>query len=197
VALPVVWGWARPQLPDFWAIGALRPLIPTKLPATWYGPASPPCEKFKTPSARQFWMQLRREELARLVFADVLARQALENILHPRIRSHWQAQIETWRNEGQARALVVIPLLFETKAESYFDKIICAACRPDTQWKRLAARGWNVSHIEQRMAAQMSIEEKITRSHYIVWTEGRMESLARQVDLMLARISGLNPETAT
>ncbi len=142
-------------------------------------------------------MQLRREELARLVFADVLARQALENILHPRIRSHWQAQIETWRNEGQARALVVIPLLFETKAESYFDKIICAACRPDTQWKRLAARGWNVSHIEQRMAAQMSIEEKITRSHYIVWTEGRMESLARQVDLMLARISGLNPETAT
>lgn len=132
--------------------------------------------------------RLRREELARVVFADVQARQALENILHPRIRSHWQVQIETWRSEGRARALVVIPLLFETKAESYFDKIICAACRSETQRERLTARRWSASHIEQRMVAQMSIEEKITRSDYIVWTEGGMESLGRQVDLVLARI---------
>ena len=132
--------------------------------------------------------RLRREELARIVFADVLARQALENILHPRIRSHWQAQIETWRSESRARAVVIIPLLFETKAESFFDVIICAACRPDTQRERLAARGWSASQIEQRMAAQMSVEQKIARSDYVLWTEGGMESLGRQVDLMLARI---------
>lgn len=129
--------------------------------------------------------QLRRDELARIVFADHSARRQLENILHPRIRSVWLAQIEVWRREGLALAVVVIPLLFETGAQSHFDKIICAACRPGTQQERLLARGWAAPHIAQRLAAQWPVEQKIARSDYVVWTEGRMESLARQVDLII------------
>ena len=125
--------------------------------------------------------QLRRDELARIVFADPSARQKLESILHPRIRNLWLAQIAIWRDEGHSLAVVVIPLLFETNAESQFDKIICAACLPVTQHGRLAARGWNPSHITQRIAAQFPIEQKIARSNYLVWTEGNLESAARQV----------------
>jgi dephospho-CoA kinase len=132
--------------------------------------------------------QLRREELARIVFADHATRQKLESILHPRIRSAWLAQIEIWRSEGPALAVVVIPLLFETGAQSHFDRIICVACRPETQRERLATRGWTTPHIAQRMAAQWPVEQKIARSDYVVWTEGRVESLARQVELILAGI---------
>ena len=39
-------------------------------------------------------------------------------------------------------AVVVIPLLFETQAESHFDKIICVACSAAVQRERLLARGW-------------------------------------------------------
>src|SRR2546422_610712 len=60
---------------------------------------------------------LRRDDLARLVFADPSARRTLEDILHPPIRQLWRAQIETWRAEGRTVAVVVIPLLFETHAE--------------------------------------------------------------------------------
>src|SRR4051812_47744819 len=44
--------------------------------------------------------QLRRDELAAIVFTDVSAREKLEAILHPRIRQRWLAQVETWRKEG-------------------------------------------------------------------------------------------------
>src|SRR5437763_2279580 len=52
---------------------------------------------------------LRRDALARHVFADSGARQELEGILHPRIRSEWKRQAQTWREEGHADAIVVIP----------------------------------------------------------------------------------------
>ena len=72
--------------------------------------------------------RLRREELAQIIFSDAAARKKLEAILHPRIRERWLAQVEIWRRENRPLAVVVIPLLFETRAESHFNKIICVAC---------------------------------------------------------------------
>src|ERR1017187_1326475 len=116
--------------------------------------------------------RLKRDELARLVFFDAGARKKLEAILHPRIRERWQAQVELWRQENCPLALVVIPLLFETAAETQFDKIICVACSPAAQRERLLARGWNADHIHQRILAQLPVAQKIAVSNYIIWTEG-------------------------
>ncbi len=131
---------------------------------------------------------LRRDELARIVFVSEAGRKKLEAILHPRIREHWLAQLESWRTEDCALALVVIPLLFETGAESHFDKVICAACSSAAQHERLAARGWSAEQIRQRIAAQLPVEQKISRSHYVLWTEGAPASHARQVERILGRI---------
>jgi dephospho-CoA kinase len=131
--------------------------------------------------------ELKRDELARLVFADAGARQKLEAILHPRIRAAWLAQVEIWRQEKCPLALVVIPLLFETAAENHFEKIICVACSPVAQRERLAARGWSPEQIRQRSAAQLPVEQKIARSHYVLWTEGKLESHAQQVSRVFDR----------
>ena len=131
--------------------------------------------------------QLRREELARIVFANPIARHQLEHILHPRIRQAWQQDLNTWRKAGHPLAVVVIPLLFETLAEGHFDKIICAACQPASQQERLAARGWTPEQIAQRIAAQLPIEQKMTRSHYVIWTEGQLDCTAGQVERILAK----------
>ena len=125
--------------------------------------------------------QLNREALARLVFTDDGARKKLEAILHPRIRARWQAQLATWRAEGKPMAAVVIPLLFETKAEGEFDMILCVACSTATQHQRLLARGWSAEQIQNRIAAQMPIEEKMLRSHHVIWTEAGMDVLAQQI----------------
>jgi dephospho-CoA kinase len=132
--------------------------------------------------------QLQRGELARIVFADARARKKLEAILHPRIRKCWLAQIETWRKENHPLAVVVIPLLFETQAESNFDKIICVACSAVAQRERLRARGWALKQIQQRIAAQMPVEQKIARSDFVIWTEGDLKNHSAQLDCVLQKL---------
>jgi dephospho-CoA kinase len=132
--------------------------------------------------------ELKRDELARLVFSDPAARKKLEDILHPRIRERWLAQIKIWRKENCAPAIVVIPLLFETQAESHFDKIICVACSTASQHERLLARGWTPEEIQQRIAAQWPVAQKISRSDFMVWTEGAPEIHAQQVGRILAKL---------
>ncbi|NBR85127.1 MAG: dephospho-CoA kinase [Proteobacteria bacterium] len=129
---------------------------------------------------------LRREELARRVFASDMSRRQLEAILHPRIRELWQAQVEAWRAAGVKLGVVVIPLLYETNAAKSFDKIICVACSPASQHQRLLARGWTPEQIQQRIAAQWPIERKLTQADYVIWTEGNPEVTMAQLDRILA-----------
>ena len=132
--------------------------------------------------------RLRRDELARIVFADAAAREKLEAILHPRIRERWLAQIEIWRRENRALAVVVIPLLFETRAESHFDKIICVACSAPAQRERLLARGWTPEQIRQRLAAQWPVEQKISRADFVVWTDGALDAHVRQLERIFVKL---------
>ena len=132
--------------------------------------------------------ELRRDELARIVFADAAARKKLEAILHPRIQERWFAQVETWRREDRALAVVVSPLLFETRAESHFDKIICVACSAENQRQRLLARGWTPEQIEQRIAAQWPVEQKIAHSDFVVWTDGDLDNHARQIERIFVKL---------
>ncbi|HTY87867.1 MAG TPA: dephospho-CoA kinase [Candidatus Acidoferrum sp.] len=130
--------------------------------------------------------RLRRDELARIVFADGAARRQLEAILHPRIREGWQTQVENWRGENQPLAVVVIPLLFETGAEPAFHKIICVACSAAAQRERLLARGWTPEQIRQRLSAQWPIDQKIARSDFVIWTDGELDVHTRQLEQVLA-----------
>jgi dephospho-CoA kinase len=132
--------------------------------------------------------KLSRAGLARIVFADNSARGKLEAIIHPRIRSAWKDQAECWRRENHPAGAVAIPLLFETKAQSDFDAIICAACGEATQWIRLLSRGWSQEEIRQRIQSQWPVSEKMALSHYVVWTEGSLESHAEQLERILQSI---------
>jgi len=129
--------------------------------------------------------RLRRDELARRVFADPAARNELEAILHPRIRQLWRAQVEAWRAESRPLAAVVIPLLFETKAETDFDATICVACSAPTQRERLLARGWSDEQIAQRLSAQWPPEKKMAKADYVIWTEAGLDVHATQLDRIL------------
>jgi dephospho-CoA kinase len=126
--------------------------------------------------------RLRREAMADHVFSNPDARRKLEAILHPRIRALWLAQVEDFRRAARPMAVVVIPLLFETGAESSFDAVVCVACTPSTQRERLAARGWSPEETARRIGAQLPVEEKLARSRFVIWTEGDLALHAAQVD---------------
>jgi dephospho-CoA kinase len=133
--------------------------------------------------------RLRRDEVARIVFADDARRRQLEGILHPRIRELWLAQVEAWRAERRTIGVVVIPLLFETGAEKEFDAIICTACSASSQHRRLEARGWNAAQIEQRIASQWPLQKKMDLSRFVIWTEPRLEIHAAQVQRVVASLA--------
>lgn len=135
--------------------------------------------------------QLRRDQLANLVFGDAVARQKLEAILHPRIRERWLAQVETWKRENCPVAVVVIPLLYETRAHPHFDRIICVACSENSRHERLKARGWTQSQIKARIAAQMPATEKIARADFVIWSEGALENHSRQADCILDHVAAI------
>jgi len=129
--------------------------------------------------------RLRRGALAERVFSDFPALRQLEGILHPRIRELWRAQIAAWAAESRSLAVVVIPLLFETDAQTSMDATICVACSGATQCERLVARGWSPRQIEQRIAAQWPVERKIALADSVVWTEGTLEAHAGQLERIL------------
>jgi len=131
--------------------------------------------------------RLRRAELARIVFADERARRTLEAITHPRIRQLWHTQMAAWEAAGVPRAIVVIPLLYETGAERELDRVVCVACSRATQHQRLRQRGWSEADIQARSAAQWPVEEKIARADHVIWPEGSLWAAEAQVDLLLGR----------
>jgi dephospho-CoA kinase len=133
-------------------------------------------DQILTPDGR-----LNRQGLASQVFGDPAALRQLEQILHPRIREVWRAQVASWAAAGNPLAAVVIPLLFETQAQTESDATVCVACSAGTQQLRLRERGWSRDQIEQRLAAQLPIEQKISQSDYVVWTEAGVEVHAEQL----------------
>jgi len=129
--------------------------------------------------------RLLRPALAQIVFSSSAKREQLERILHPSIRRHWLAQVAEWRGNHIKLGVVVIPLLYETGAESHFDSVLCVASSFWTQQERLRARGWSEKQIQQRLTAQWPIEKKIAAAPHVVWTEGDMVIHERQLERVL------------
>ncbi len=126
--------------------------------------------------------ELRREALARLVFSDPAARRRLEALLHPRIRERWQAEARRWQADGANQGVVVIPLLFETGAETELDTTMCVACSAATQQTRLRERGWSDEEIAARNRAQWPVEKKMARATFVLWNEAGLDVLRAQLD---------------
>lgn len=127
---------------------------------------------------------LARDRLRDLVFRDGNARKILESILHPRIRQAWVS-----RTGGGGLLLAEIPLLYETGAESYFDRIIVTACSRASQIQRMVSgRGLSKELAEQIIRAQLDLEEKIFRADWVVWTDCPLDVTIHQISLISQKV---------
>jgi dephospho-CoA kinase len=131
--------------------------------------------------------ELDRPAMARAVFSNERLRKQLEAILHPRIRAAWITQAKEWRQTGLARAIIVVPLLYETGAEGEFDQIICVGTSDCTQRQRLALRGWTELEIRQRNNAQWPIARKMEMAHGVIWNESPLEICEEQCERLIER----------
>jgi len=127
---------------------------------------------------------LDRKKLGAIVFADPAKRKELERITHPAIRAEMKDRMRRFEEEDPDRLIVVdVPLLFESGLESYFDKIMVVYVPRDEQKRRLMARdSLTEEEAEQRLKAQMDIEEKKRRADIVIDNSGPLDETERQLD---------------
>jgi dephospho-CoA kinase len=125
--------------------------------------------------------QLDRARLGELVFGDHAARRDLEAIVHPAVRRGIESFFTALPPETPF-AVADIPLLFETRRDRDFDKVIVAACAPASQIERVVARdGLSRNDAERRIAAQLPIDEKVRRADFVIRTDGTFQETDAQV----------------
>ena len=104
------------------------------------------------------------------VFADAAARLRLEAILHPRVRQECLDSLEKAATRGAELFVADVPLFFEKGFDFGQNQVLVVASSRSTQIQRLKARGgFDDSLIESILAAQLPVQEKMSRR---MWFSG-------------------------
>ncbi|HVL30139.1 MAG TPA: dephospho-CoA kinase [Sphingomicrobium sp.] len=126
-----------------------------------------------------------RERLSAFVLTDRDQLAALEMIVHPAVVRARERFID--ENRGAPALLFEIPLLFETRAEGDFDKVIVVSAPPEVQRQRVLAReGMNEAKLAGLLARQLPDDEKRERADFVIDTRGSLDETRAQVDAILA-----------
>ena len=117
---------------------------------------------------------LDRKKLGKIVFANKAKKEILEKILHPHIRTlftekaknHWVSV----KNSDHPFIFYDIPLYFETSYQHpWIRKVVTVAASKPTCLQRIMKRdGLNEEDANRRIESQISIEEKIKRSDFVI-----------------------------
>ena len=124
-----------------------------------------------------------RKRIAAEVFADEAKRRALEARLHPRVKEKIDSFLcSSSPSIFTSDRLAIIPLLIEVQWEDNFDIICCVTSGRETQVSRMmTTRGYSREEAEARLKAQLPVEEKAAKSHYVIDNDGSAEELKSKV----------------
>lgn len=129
--------------------------------------------------------RLDRAELRQRVFTDGEARQALEAILHPRIRAEVVARVEA--TAGAPYVVIDIPLLAETVSayRPLLDRILVVDCDAGTRRQRVMLRDdISAEQVDAMIAAQASDESRLALADDVLVNQGSLEELADRVSAL-------------
>lgn len=128
---------------------------------------------------------IRRDQVAAIVFADDVALAWLENLLHPRLKAHWEALFAAATGE---KFIVEVPLLFEKGMENWFDFTVCVTTDSAQQLRRLEQRGIPPGLARQRLAKQLPLTRKCELADFVLLNDGTPEFLREQVEVLANRL---------
>ncbi len=130
---------------------------------------------------------LNRPLLGQRVFADAAQRETLNRILHPPILRLLRAQINACCIDLHVDTIVIVevPLLFETKMQTWFERIVVVTASLEIQVSRLKARDLlQEEDARRRIGAQMPSEYKAAQADYVIANEGSKPDLMQAVSTL-------------
>ncbi len=123
---------------------------------------------------------LNRVRMREIAFEDEHARLALENILHPLIGAEVRRRLSV---SIGPYALVVIPLLSESRGHEYASRIAVVDCSEQQQIARVMKRSkFSRDEVLAIMAAQTSRKDRLAIADDVIENEGSSDELRSKVE---------------
>lgn len=133
--------------------------------------------------------ELDRPGLRQRLFSNESTRLQVEALLHPAIRA---AIVERLQQSRAAWVLLVAPLLLESKAYGFVDRVLVVDLPEQLQLARAAARdGVAPADIARILERQLARQQRLQQADDVISNEGDRESLRRQVDALFQRYQRL------
>lgn len=129
-----------------------------------------------------------RNKLAAMVLHDRAALARLEAIIHPLVTASRERFLAEAQTRGVPVAVVDIPLLFETAAQSRCDAVVVVSAPPEVQRKRALERpGMTDEKLAALLAKQMPDAEKRRRADFVVDSSQGFDHTRAQIRDILQR----------
>ena len=121
-----------------------------------------------------------RAKLRKIVFADSKKKEVLESILHPEIRKEILRQLSEL---SAPYAIVVIPLLAESKSEYPLNRVLVIDVPEDIQIERVKARDATTTEEAERIIRlQASRTDRLAMADDTIVNTGSIQTLNDSID---------------
>ena len=137
-----------------------------------------------------------RKKLGPFVFANPARLARLNAIVHPPVLAEQSRQLSAIEKaDPYAIAVVEAALLIEAGFDKKLEYLVVTWCTPEQQLERLTApgtgRGLTIDQAQQRISAQMPIDEKRSRADAVIDCSGTIEHTRAQVIALFAKLKGM------
>lgn len=137
-----------------------------------------------------------RAKLRAAIMADPRLLPQVEAAIHPLVAADRAAFLDRARADGAPLVLCDIPLLYETGAERWLDRVVVVSAPADVQRARVLARpGMTEQAFAAILAKQLPDAEKRKRADFVIDTGGGLEPVRRQVAEIIAALTTGSTET--
>lgn len=131
-----------------------------------------------------------RSKLAAVVFRNPKLLAKLNGIVHPPVKRQIKYFLRECGKWNVDMCAVSVPLLYETRMEKWFDKVVAVKVSRDKVVQRVeASRGMSRADILARIKAQMPVAEKCRRADFVLNNNGSLKHLRSQVKGLLKKIT--------
>ena len=124
------------------------------------------------------------------IFKNEDKKEALESIIHPLVREEIFTFIE---NSNSVYKIIMVPLIYETNSQDFYDKIVVVDCKEENQITRASKRDNKTKNdIINIMKNQASSDERMSIADEVIKNDSSLDDLKKQVIKVHQKLLGIN-----
>nr|AAT38567.1 predicted YacE family of P loop kinases [uncultured gamma proteobacterium eBACHOT4E07] len=124
------------------------------------------------------------------IFKNEDEKEALESIIHPLVREEIFNFIE---NSNSVYKIIMVPLIYETNSQDFYDKIVVIDCKEENQIIRASKRDNKTKNdIINIMKNQASSDERVSIADEVIKNDSSLDDLKKQVIKVHQKLLGIN-----